>query len=128
MDIEICKKQAIRHEMMAKKYNDSHLVYTFEVGEIVTIAIPSKDRAVNDPPQMEAKVIAIPHENRYRLQTQYGVLTNSYPTNELNLVPAELGFCSSTVGYIKKFICDNYTPCGCSSEISCFLVACQVWM
>ena len=41
-------------------------------------------------PRMEAKVIAIPHENRYRLQTEYGVLTNTYPTSELNLVPAEL--------------------------------------
>lgn len=29
-------------------------------------------------------------ESRYRLQTKYGTLTNSYPTSELNLVPREL--------------------------------------
>lgn len=90
MDMEIRKEQAIRREVMAKKYNSEHLVHTFKGGDIVTVVIPAKDRAINDSPRIEAKVIDIPHEHRYRLQTQHGVLTNSYPTSELDLVPPEL--------------------------------------
>ena len=75
---------------MAKKYNGTHVVQTFKIGDIVTVAISAKDRAVTDPPRMEAKIIGIPHENRYRLKTEYGTLTNFYPTSELNLVPREL--------------------------------------
>ena len=75
---------------MAKKYNAAHLIHTFKNGDIVTVAIPAKDRAVNDAPRMEARIIDIPHENRHTLQTEYGVLTNSFTTSELNQVPAEL--------------------------------------
>lgn len=52
---------------MAKKYNTAHLIHTFKVGDIVTVAIPAKDRAVNDAPRMEARIIDIPHENWHTL-------------------------------------------------------------
>ncbi|MCJ1471150.1 hypothetical protein MMC07_009798 [Pseudocyphellaria aurata] len=90
MDKVVCQTQAVRREQMAKKYNGTHQVYSFKVGDIVTVAILSKDRAVNDPPKMEAEIVAIPHENHFRLQTEYRVLANHYPTSELNLVPPEL--------------------------------------
>lgn len=54
------------------------------------MAVPAKDRAVNDAPRMKARIIDIVPENRHILQTEYGVLTNSYPTSELNQDPAEL--------------------------------------
>lgn len=89
---------------MAKKYNAAHLIRTFKVGDIVTVAIPAKDRAVNDAPRMEARIIDIPHENRHTLQTEYGVLTNSYPTSELNQVPPELA------GPLQKKLTDLSLP------------------
>ncbi len=54
------------------------------------MAIPTKDRAVNDAPRIEARIIDFPNANRHTLQTEYCVLTNSYPTSELNQVPPEL--------------------------------------
>ncbi len=75
---------------MVKKYNAAHLIHTFRIRDIVTMAIPAKNRAVKDVPRMEARIIDIPYENRHTRQTEYGVLSNSYPTSELNQVPAEL--------------------------------------
>ncbi len=68
---------------MAKKYNASHLIYIFKIGDIVTVAILAKYRAVNDAPWMEARIIDIPDENRVHSKLEYGVLSNSYPTSEL---------------------------------------------
>ncbi len=82
--------QATRRDQMAKKYNTAHLIHTFKIGDIVTVAILAKYRTVNDAPRMEARIIDIPYENRHTLQTEYGVLSNSYSTPELNQVPAEL--------------------------------------
>lgn len=90
MDMEIRKKQAVCRNMMAKKYNGTHLIYFFKIGDIVTVAVPAKDCAVTDSPRMEARIVGIPHKNRYQLQIEYETLTNSYPTSELNLVPQEL--------------------------------------
>ena len=73
--------------MMAKKYNSTHGVQTFKIDNIVTVAIPAKDRAVTDPSRMEAKIIGIFHKNCYQLEIEYGTLKNFYPTSELNLVP-----------------------------------------
>ncbi len=96
--------QATRRDQMAKKYNAAHLILTFKIGDIITVAIPATDRAVNDAPRMEARIIDIPHENRHTLQTEYSVLSNSYPTSEVNQVPAELA------GPLKKKLTDISLP------------------
>ena len=75
---------------MAKKYNATHLIYTFKIGDIVIIAILAKDQAINDALRMEVRIINIPYENRHTLKTEYNVLTNLYLTFELNHIPAEL--------------------------------------
>ena len=90
MLLAVQELQATRRDQIAKKYNATHLFHTFKIGDIVTVAIPAKDQVVNDVPRMEARIIDIPHENRHTLQTEYGVLTNSYPTSELNQVPVGL--------------------------------------
>ena len=59
--------QAIQHDQITKKYNTAHLIHTFKIGDIVTVAIPAKDQAVNDAPRMEACIIDIPYENRHTL-------------------------------------------------------------
>ena len=76
--------EVTRRGQMEKKCNAAQLILTFKIGDIVTVAIPAKDRAVNDAPKMEARIIDIPYQNRHTLQTEYGLLSNSYPTSELN--------------------------------------------
>lgn len=90
MDQVVCQKQAACWELMAKNYNKTHKMYSFKVGDIVTVAILSKDKTVNNPPRMKAEIIAISHKNYFWLWTEYGVLANYYSTSELNLVPPEL--------------------------------------
>lgn len=69
---------------MTKKHNAAHLIHIFKIGDIVTVAILAKDRAVNNAPRIEARIIDIPYKNRHILQTEYSILTNLYPTSELN--------------------------------------------
>ena len=90
MDQAVRQKQAACWEMMAKNYNKTHKMYSFKVGDIVTVAILLKDKAVNDLPRMKAEVITISHKNCFWLWTEYGVLANYYSTSELNLIPPEL--------------------------------------
>lgn len=52
---------------MAKNNNKAHKIYFFKVGGIVTVAIFSKNKVVNDSPRMEAKIIAIPYKNCFWL-------------------------------------------------------------
>ncbi len=84
MVFSVRELQATRCIQMAKKYNTSCLIHTFNIRDVVTVAIPAKDLAVNDVPKMEARVIDISHKNRHILLTKYSILTNSYPTSELN--------------------------------------------
>lgn len=69
---------------MAKKYNTAHLICTFKVEDIVTMAIPAKNQVVDNTSKMEVYIIEILYENRNNLQTKYGILTNSYLTSKLN--------------------------------------------
>lgn len=87
---QVLRKQAHRREKMKERYNAIHQVHAFKVGDIVTVAIPAKDRSVNDASRIEAQIVSIPYENRFQLRTEYGILTNHYPTSELNPVPVEL--------------------------------------
>ena len=89
-NIEVRQKQTIVREKIKRKYNGSHQIHIFKVGDIFTIVISSKDRAVIDASRMKAQIVTISHENRYKLQTEYGILINHYSTSELNLVPQEL--------------------------------------
>lgn len=67
MDVWIQEKQVIPRQMMTKKHNSIHFVHTFKIGNIITMTIFSKDWAVNNAPQMEAKIIDIPYINWYWL-------------------------------------------------------------
>lgn len=69
---------------MTKKYNAAHLIYTFKIRDIVTVAILANNQVVNDAPRMEAYITDILYKNWYTLQTKYGILTNSYFTSEFN--------------------------------------------
>lgn len=74
---------------MSQKYDNVHKIVTFEVNEIVTLAIPRDDRAATDSTRIVCKVLAVPHFNRHQLQSRYGVLDKFYPTRVLNQVPEE---------------------------------------
>lgn len=72
-------KKAGRSSWYDDQVKCTHLIHSFKVVEsddVVMVAIPAKERAVNDPLRIEAKNIGTLHENRYRLQTEYGVSEN----------------------------------------------------
>ena len=69
---------------MKKKYNKNYQIHIFKIDDVVTVTISSKNRAVIDPSKIKAQIVAILHENRYKFQTEYNILTNHYSTNELN--------------------------------------------
>lgn len=75
---------------MAKKYNVTHLIHIFKIRNIITMTILAKDQTLNDALKIEVCIIDIPYENQYTLQTEYNILTNSYPNFNLNSIPLEV--------------------------------------
>lgn len=57
------KLQTTSHMQITKKYNAAYLILTFNIGDVVTLAILAKDWAINNAARMEAWIIDILHEN-----------------------------------------------------------------
>ena len=85
------QRRSIR-DHMAKRYNARHNVKIFKIGDIVTFHIPKDDRTPTDNLRICCRILEIPHENRFKLLIEFGVLTNLYPTSQLNWVVNELSF------------------------------------
>jgi len=92
-DIEESVLGAAHHTRakMANRYNKRFSAITFENNSIVALRIPKEDKGTLDLPRLYARVVDQPHEGRYQLQTQYGVLDWLYPTGELNRVSSIVG-------------------------------------
>jgi hypothetical protein len=72
---------------MAAKYAGNHHIVAFEVGDCVTLKLPKDIRTSTDNLRLRCRVKAVPKENHYRLQTQWGILDKLHPTADLNAVP-----------------------------------------
>lgn len=92
-DIEESVLGAAHHTRakMANRYNKRFSAIIFENNSIVALRIPKEDRGTLDLPRLYARVVDQPHEGRYQLQTQYGILDRLYPTGELNRVSSIVG-------------------------------------
>ena len=87
---QVRSKSSKDRERMITKYNtkrQSQLPRTFEIGDYVTVFIPRQDRSASDDRRLAARVIALPHANRYQLQTDFGILKHHYGTRHLEPVP-----------------------------------------
>ena len=76
---------------MATRYNKGFVIETFEPNTFESLRIPREDYGTLDYPRLYTQVLKQPHLWRYWLQTEHGVLDHSYPTSDLNRVPAVIG-------------------------------------
>ena len=85
-DLEVRGHQQLVRERMINKYSNQHEIQQFEEGQIVTLKLPIEDRSALDNKRLFCKVIRMPIENKYKLQCEYGFISNLYPTRQLNSV------------------------------------------
>ena len=85
-DQEVRDHQQLVRERMINKYSNQHEIQSFEQGQIVTLKLPNEDRSALDNKCLFCKVIKMPVENKYKLQCEYGIISNLYPTRQLNAV------------------------------------------
>ena len=83
------RKDALKHtrdaaERMSQHYNSSKKIKTcrFNVGDGVTVRVPSKDRGPCDMQRVPGVVMKATN-GFYKIHTQFGVLTTRYRTDEL---------------------------------------------
>ena len=76
---------------MANQYNQRFIIKTCEVNEIVVVHVPTKDRSVLDYSCLYARILSIPHPDRYQLQTKHGILNHCFTPSQLNPVSPLLG-------------------------------------
>ena len=72
---------------MVKKYNTNKRVRTFDVGEKVSLKVPRVDRHATDDKRLPCYVLEVPCENKYRLQSKFGVLNRLYPACDMEPLP-----------------------------------------
>ena len=74
IQVEVAARGAIVRERMATRYNKRQNVEIFEVGDIISVGIPHKDRAKTDNKRLYCRIIAKPHPDRHQLLSKYGIL------------------------------------------------------
>ena len=68
---------------MAQRYNPSHLVDTFNVGDSVSLIIDAKYRKSTTPAKLFCKVMRKPQPDMHELQCLHGILSSKYRTTDL---------------------------------------------
>ena len=71
---------------MRKKYNASHKIVVFKEGDFASLVIPKENRVSTDNLQIIVKILEAPHENRYRVQSMYGIIKGLVSITSLNVV------------------------------------------
>jgi len=89
IEIEVHPHTAKARQRSANKYNKRHTIEAFSPGDVVSIRVPREDRTATDPYRIFCRVLAVPHHNRYKLQTAHEVLNIHYPVAVINRVPPE---------------------------------------
>ena len=79
----------------------------YENGEITTLRIPKKNRTAVQNKRLVCRILDQAIPGQYRLQTEYGVLTNTYPAGEIDSTSGTLEF-SVKVSDLEKKISLNF--------------------
>jgi hypothetical protein len=70
-------------EKIVAKYSKNYEINHFEVSNIVTFKLPRGTRTPADYKRLFSRVLGVPQQDRYEIQTQYGVINYLLPTREL---------------------------------------------
>lgn len=89
---QVRQRSSQNRDRMIQKYNkrQASSPTKFVISDYVTVFIPRQDRAATDDRRLPARVIAIPHRDRYKLQTVTGILKHHYGTRHLEPVPSAI--------------------------------------
>ena len=79
----------------------------YKIGELVTLRILKKNRTATQNRRLVCHVLGQSNPGQYELQTEYGVLNNTYPAGELDGTTGTLEF-SIKVSNPKKKITLNF--------------------
>jgi hypothetical protein len=75
---------------MAQKYSKRHDIQHFEIGDIVSLKVPSEDRTSTDNRRVFGRILNEPYPYGYKIVTLSGNLKHLIPTKELVLVQKAL--------------------------------------
>jgi hypothetical protein len=78
-------------DCIVRKYSKAHTINQFQNGNVVTIKLPRRTRTSTNNQKVYGRVLAVPRPNRYKLQTEYGVIEQLLLTKELERVPLSMG-------------------------------------
>lgn len=79
----------------------------YAIGSLVTLRIPKKNRNATQNRRLLCQVLAEATPGRYKLQSEHGVLKNTYPAGEIDGAPQTVNF-NPKVPAIVKEITLNY--------------------
>ena len=74
---------------MQKKYNTSHRFVVFKACDFASLAIPKEDRGPIDNLRIAVKILKASHQNRYKVQSRYGIIKWLFCITLLNVVPEQ---------------------------------------
>ena len=87
---------------MAKRYSKHYEIDEFVAGDIVALKLPKGARTTTDMRRIFGRILSVPHNHRYEVQTEYGVLDRLLPTRELMRVPKSLANSIPVIGPKKR--------------------------
>lgn len=64
----------------------------YKIGEVVTLRIPPKNRTAAQNKRLVCRVLGQDIPGQYNLQTEHGVLSNTYPSGEIDATSGTLEF------------------------------------
>jgi hypothetical protein len=73
---------------MVERHSKSHHIEVFTTGDIVALKLPRGTRTSIDMRRVFGRVLSMPHEHKYEIQTEWGVIDRLFLVKELVRVPA----------------------------------------
>ena len=86
----IRKRTATARNHMASRYEQQHKIDTFAIGDLVSLRIPSIDRASTDHRRISCQVMYKPHPDQHQVYCEFGLLDRFYPSRELERLPSTI--------------------------------------
>ena len=83
MFVNVRRRTKKARDNMSQRYNSSHSVDTFNVGDSVSLIIDAKYRKSTTPAKLFCKVIRKPQPDMHELQCVHGILSSKYRTTDL---------------------------------------------
>ena len=68
---------------MVERYSKKYTIEVFATGDIVALKLPRGTRTSTDMKRVFGRVLSVPYEHKYEIQTEWGVVERLFPVKEL---------------------------------------------